>query len=214
MRAPQAARRAAALTIVAIVFTGCGAGATPTGAPTPSPSALDPYARLAAVPALTVSSTSVRDQQPFALSQMSAIFGVPGGKDESPKVDWTSGPAGTKSYVVTMYDPDAPTGSGFWHWVVYDIPASVHHLSAGAGNPNSKMLPAGAVQGANDAGLRRYLGAAPPKSDAAHHYYLTITAIDVARLPVTVGASPALVGFTLRGHTLARGHLVATARVS
>mgnify|MGYP000504084191 CR=1 FL=1 len=86
-----------------------------------------------------------RDGQPFAAAQLSGIFGVPGGKDESPQLSWTAGPSGTKSYV------DAPTGSGFWHWTVYDIPATIHQLAAGAGTPGSATLPAGAIQAPDDA---------------------------------------------------------------
>lgn len=106
-----------------------------------SGSTANPYAALASVPSLSVTSASVRDGQPFAAAQLSGIFGVPGGKDESPQLSWTAGPSGTKSYVVTMYDVDAPTGSGFWHWTVYDIPATIHQLAAGAGTPGSATLP-------------------------------------------------------------------------
>ena len=92
----------------------------------------DPFARLPVVPSFTVTSTDVTDGQALPLAQMSAIFGVPGGKDLSPQLSWSGAPAETKSYTVTMYDPDAPSGSGFWHWAVADIPASVTGLPTGA----------------------------------------------------------------------------------
>ena len=98
----------------------------------------DPFARLPVVPSFTVTSTDVTDGQALRLAQMSAIFGVPGGKDLSPQLSWSGAPAETKSYTVTMYDPDAPSGSGFWHWAVADIPASVTGLPTGAGTaPNT-----------------------------------------------------------------------------
>lgn len=92
----------------------------------------DPFARLPVVPSFTVTSTDVTDGQALPLAQMSAIFGVPGGKDLSPQLSWSGAPAETKSYTVTMYDPDAPSGSGFWHWAAADIPASVTGFPTGA----------------------------------------------------------------------------------
>ena len=142
---------------------------------------------------------------------MSGIFGVPGGQDQSPQLEWSPGPEGTKSYVVTMYDIDAPTGSGFWHWAVHGLPASTTTLPAGAGDTNSTLLPPGAVQVHNDAGMPRYLGAAPPKGDSPHRYYFTVTALDIEQLPESGTATPEMLGFTIRTHTLARGHLMATA---
>ena len=94
----------------------------------------DPFARLPAVPAFTVTSTDVTDGQELPPAQMSAIFGVPGGQDLSPQLSWSGAPAETKSYTVTMYDPEAPSGSGFWHWALADIPAAVTGLPAGAGD--------------------------------------------------------------------------------
>lgn len=211
---PPTVSTLAAVALLAIT-PACSATSRPTSNPPPSTassgSTANPYAALASVPSLSVTSASVRDGQPFAAAQLSGIFGVPGGKDESPQLSWTAGPSGTKSYVVTMYDVDAPTGSGFWHWTVYDIPATIHQLAAGAGTPGSVTLPAGAIQAPDDASLPRYLGAAPPKGAATHHFHLTVTAIDVPRLAIAPSTSPALVGFTISTHTLARGHIIATA---
>ena len=163
-------------------------------------------------PAQTNRSEEQIEWQQFATPQLSGLFGVPNGQDQSPQLSWTAGPAKTKSYVVTMYDTDAPTGSGFWHWVVYGIPATTHALPAGAGALKSTALPKGSVQATNDAGMARYLGAAPPKGDQPHHYYLTVTALDTDKLPVATNASPALIGFTISSYTLARGDIIATAR--
>jgi Raf kinase inhibitor-like YbhB/YbcL family protein len=111
----------------------------------------DPFARLPVVPSFTVTSTDVTDGQPLPAAQMSGIFEVPGGKDLSPQLSWSGAPARTRSYTATMYDPDAPSGSGFWHWAVADIPASVTGLPTGAGDVTGEHLPAGAVQLPNDA---------------------------------------------------------------
>jgi len=119
----------------------------------------DPFAGLPVVPGFTVTSTDVADGEPLPAAQMSGIFQVPGGKDLSPQLSWSGGPAETKSYTVTMYDPDAPSGSGFWHWAVADIPASVSELPTGAGDGN-EHLPTGAFHVPNDARLARFVGGA------------------------------------------------------
>lgn len=215
--------RSSAIMSLLVAISGCGTNSaathphttTATSAPSvsaPSASASDdPYAKLPRVAHLKVTSTSVQDGHAFRSAQMSGLFGVLNGKDQSPQLTWTPGPAATKSYVVTMYDADAPTGSGFWHWAVYDIPATSHTLPAGAGTPHGPLLPHGSIQAPNDAGMPRYLGAAPPKGDPTHHYYLTVTALDIPRVPITATTSPALLGFTIHDHALARGDIIATA---
>ncbi|MCW0215034.1 MAG: YbhB/YbcL family Raf kinase inhibitor-like protein [Pseudonocardia sp.] len=163
----------------------------------------DPYADLPDVPSFTVTSTDVADGSTLGTPQVSGIFGA-GGEDVSPQLSWSGFPAGTKSFVVTVYDPDAPTASGFWHWAVVDIPASVTSLESGAGDDTGSGLPAGAFQLANDAGLARYLGAAPPPGHGPHRYITVVHAVDVESLGIPADARPAFLGFNLFSHTLAR----------
>ncbi|HZD69409.1 MAG TPA: YbhB/YbcL family Raf kinase inhibitor-like protein [Actinomycetes bacterium] len=170
----------------------------------------NPYDFLAAVPSFAVTSNDVKDGETLAAPQHSGIFGA-GGSDTSPHLAWSGFPAETRSFVVTCYDPDAPTASGFWHWAVYGIPASVTELPAGAGSPDGAGLPEGAVQLRNDAGLRQYLGAAPPEGHGPHHYFFVVRAVDTDSLEmVNEDSTPAMLEFILSGHTLARGTIMAT----
>jgi Raf kinase inhibitor-like YbhB/YbcL family protein len=168
----------------------------------------NPYAYLPKVPSFKVVSTTVKNGRPLPVAQLSGIFGVPGGKDISPELSWSGFPAQTKSFVVSMYDPEAPTGSGFWHWIVQDVPVTTTSLLANAGALNSTALPAGAIQLDGDAGMPRYIGGAPPAGSGVHDYYITITALDVASTGLGATASGALLGFTIDGHTIARATLV------
>jgi len=167
----------------------------------------NPYAFLPKVPSFTLTSETVKDGQPLPTAQLSGIFKVPGGTDTSPQLSWSGFPKDTKSFVVSMYDPEAPTGSGFTHWVAADIPATTTSLPANAGVPNSSALPAGAFQ-LSDAGAPRYVGGAPPAGSGLHEYYLTVTALDVPKSGVDATASTALLGFTIGSHTIARATLV------
>ncbi len=166
-----------------------------------------PYDKLPKVPSFTVTSTDLKNGDRLAAAQMSGIFGA-GGKDISPELSWKGFPKNTKSFVVTMYDADAPTGSGFWHWAVVDIPANVTSLPEGAGVENSKLLPAKAFQLRNDGGMPRFVGAAPPVGNGKHRYYIVVYAVDVESLGLPRDATPAYLGFTLFTHTLARAILV------
>jgi Raf kinase inhibitor-like YbhB/YbcL family protein len=168
----------------------------------------NPYQFLPKVPSFHLTSQTVRNLRPLPIAQQSGIFGVPGGKDISPQLSWTGFPAGTKSFVISMFDPQAPTGSGFWHWIVTDVPASTTSLPEGAGVPNSTMLGAGAFQLPGDAGAGRYVGAAPPAGSGFHDYYITVTALDVAKSGVGPTTSGALLGFTIDGHTIARATII------
>jgi hypothetical protein len=168
----------------------------------------DPYAFLPDVPGFTLTSSSVRGGQPLPLAQLSGMLGVPGGQDRSPQLAWSGFPKATRSFVVSMYDPQAPTGSGFWHWVVADIPASVTDLAEDAGAPDTRVLPAGAFQLGADAGTRQYVGGAPPAGTGVHEYHLTVTALDVDTAGLDESASAAFLGFAIGGHTLARATLV------
>lgn len=166
-----------------------------------------PYDLLPKVPSFEVASTDIKDGGCLPSSQVSGIFGA-GGDDCSPELSWTGFPSETESFVVTCYDPDAPTVSGFWHWSVVDIPASVTSLPRGAGDEAGDQLPEGAFQLRNDAGLRRYLGAAPPPGHGRHRYFFVVHAVDSETLDIPDDASNALLGFNLFSHTLARATTV------
>jgi Raf kinase inhibitor-like YbhB/YbcL family protein len=173
----------------------------------------DPFARLPEVPSFTVTSDDVDHGGRFAPAQHSGAFGVPSGEDRSPQLTWSGAPEGTKSYAVTVYDPDAPTQSGFWHWSVANIPADVHSLPSGAGDDDGSGLPEQAVQLHNDAGGARFIGAAPPAGHGEHRYFITVHALDVEDIGVPADATPAFLGFTIASHILGRATLVATAEI-
>ncbi|WP_052851645.1 YbhB/YbcL family Raf kinase inhibitor-like protein [Streptomyces avicenniae] len=154
------------------------------------------------VAAFAVESDDVREGERLREDQVQAAGNV------SPQLRWSGFPAGTKSFAVTCFDPEAPTGSGFWHWVLFDIPATVTELPAGAGSGDLAGLPPGAVHARNDYGSRDFGGAAPPPGDGPHRYVFTVYAVDSERLGPDQDASPAVVGFNLRFHTLGRAQLV------
>ncbi len=171
----------------------------------------DPYAELATLKQfapLTVTSEQLRDGEPLARAQWGAAGG---GSDTSPQLSWSAGPAGTLSYAVTCFDPDAPTGSGFWHWAVCNIPAGVTALAENAGAAGSPLLPAGALTLPNEARLTSFIGAGPPPATGVHRYIFAVHAVDVARLELDPASTPAVLGFNLHFHTLARGTLTGTA---
>lgn len=149
----------------------------------------------------TLSSNDITDGGALPDAQVYA------GGNTSPHLKWSGAPEGTKSYAVTCYDPDAPTGSGFWHWTVANIPADVTELATGAA---SRGMPAGAVQGRTDFGEPGFGGAAPPPGHGPHRYIFTVFAVDTDRLDVTPENSGAVFGFNLHFHTLARASITAT----
>ncbi len=167
----------------------------------------NPYEDLPKVPSFEATSTDIKNGEKIPLPHTSGIF-APHGQDISPQLSWQGFPEGTKSFVVTMYDPDAPTPSGFWHWAVVDIPAHVTQLARGAGKANSTDLPAGAFQLPNDARLAQYVGAAPPAGHGKHHYYIVVTAVDVESLGLNKDATPAFLSFNLLAHMLGRAIMV------
>src|SRR5690606_1563706 len=167
----------------------------------------DPMWRLPEVAPLEVRSPDFADGA--ALPDWARARGA-GGQDLSPELRWIGAPDATRSFVVRMFDPDAPTMSGFWHWAVYDLPATSDRLPRGAGTPASGLLPAGAVTVANEMRAEEYTGAAPPSGHGEHRYFFVVSALDVERLGVPAGATPAVLGFLLRAHELARGMTVGT----
>ncbi len=173
------------------------------------PTPPDPYDFLPPVPSFEVTSTDVADGERMPMPHVSGVLGA-GGDDRSPQLSWSGFPEGTRGFAVTVFDPDAPTASGFWHWAVANVPVSVTELPSGAGDRDSPSLPEGAVQLRNDAGFPGYVGAAPPAGHGVHRYFVAVHAVDVERLDVTPDASPAFLGFNLFGHTLARAVLVGT----
>jgi Raf kinase inhibitor-like YbhB/YbcL family protein len=168
-----------------------------------------PYDFLPSVPSFTLTSNDISEGEKMPLPQASGIFGA-GGDDTSPHLRWEDAPEGTQSFVVTCFDPDAPTGSGFWHWVVFDIPATVNELPAGAGSQDGANLPEGAGHTRNDANLPGFLGAGPPPGHGPHRYVFAVHALDVEHTGADANATPAFVGFTMFGHTLGRALLTAT----
>ena len=130
------------------------------------------------------------------------------GKNISPELKWVNAPKTAKSFAVTVYDPDAPTGSGWWHWVIFNIPGDVNELKTGAGDPQKKLAPAGSVQSMTDYGKSGFGGACPPIGDKPHRYIFTVFALDVPKLDLDEKAGAALVGFMLNQHAIAKASMV------
>jgi Raf kinase inhibitor-like YbhB/YbcL family protein len=163
----------------------------------------NPYDLLPARPSFTVTSDDVQDGQPLASAQVAAEGNT------SPQLSWSGAPEGTKSYVVTCFDPDAPTPSGFWHWALVDLPADVTSLPTGAGS-GTGSLPDGAFMLRNDGGQASFMGAAPPPNDQPHRYFFVVHAVGEDTLGIDADASNAVMSFNLAFKTLGRAILHGT----
>ena len=151
----------------------------------------------------TLKSNDLQGQ--LNINQVFKGFGC-SGKNISPELEWSGEPTETKSFAITMYDPDAPTGSGWWHWIVYDIPKNIHSLKSNASA--TQLLPSDALEGITDYKTKGFGGACPPKGDKPHRYIITVYALDVAKLPAPQDANPALLGYLINAHTIAKSSLI------
>jgi len=163
---------------------------------------------LSSAQGLQLTSPTIEPGATLSLDQVYNGFGCTG-KNVSPALEWTKGPEGTQSYALTVYDPDAPTGSGWWHWVVYNIPADVTSLPSGAGDVSGATLPAGAVQGRTDYGVNGFGGACPPEGDQPHRYVFTIHALKTDKFDLPKDATAALIGFMINANTLEKASFTA-----
>lgn len=167
----------------------------------------NPYDFLPDLPGFTLTSADITDGQPLKMAQVSGIMGA-GGADISPQLSWSGFPEETRSFAVTVFDPDAPTASGFWHWAVANLPDTVTELPAGVGD--GSLLPGDALTLRNDAGMPRYVGAAPPPGHGYHRYFVAVHALSVEKLDITEEASPAFLGFNLFMKAIARAVIYGT----
>lgn len=173
------------------------------------PVAPDPYDLLPRVASFSVTSTSITDGGDLPDEQVYDDWGFTGG-NVSPQLSWQGAPEGTRGYAVTCFDPDAPTPSGFWHWVVLGLSADVTSLDAGAGAEGNGRLPSGAFHVANDYGTKGFGGAAPPQGDRAHRYVFAVHALDTDDLGLDDSVSAAVAAFNVGGHTLGRAVITAS----
>ena len=167
---------------------------------------------------LLVFSTTVFGQKTFTLSskdlggettkiQEFNGFGC-SGDNQSPQLSWKNAPEGTKSFAITMYDPDAPTGSGFWHWLVFDIPVTSSELVTNAGNVQFNLAPKGAIQSKTDYGINGFGGPCPPEGHGFHQYIITVYALKTDKLGLDANINPAIVGFNLWNNTIAKASII------
>ncbi|MGE5182643.1 MAG: YbhB/YbcL family Raf kinase inhibitor-like protein [Acidobacteriota bacterium] len=164
------------------------------------------FAATAGAAPFALKSTDFKPYGTLSDKQAFNSFGCTG-ENVSPELEWSNPPAGTKSFALMVHDPDAPTGSGWWHWVVYNIPADAKSLPAGAGTADGKHLPAGAVQGNTDFGTPGYGGPCPPAGSGKHHYEFTLFALKVDKLDLPKNATAAFVGFNVQGNAIGKAKL-------
>jgi Raf kinase inhibitor-like YbhB/YbcL family protein len=150
---------------------------------------------------LTLSSQDIAQGEFMSKAQEFTGFGCSGG-DTSPHLKWTGAPEGTKSFAITAYDPDAPTGSGWWHWQILNISKTVTEIASGAGSTKTDLAPQGSMQIKNDYGSRGFGGACPPSGHGVHHYRFTVHALSVEKLDLPEDASGALAGYMINGNTI------------
>jgi Raf kinase inhibitor-like YbhB/YbcL family protein len=156
-----------------------------------------------------LSSPTIKPDSTLPIEQVFNDFGCTG-KNISPALSWSNAPAGTKSFALTVYDPDAPTGSGWWHWVVYNLPANTNGLAAGVGTASGELLPKGTMQGRTDFGAPGFGGACPPAGDKPHHYIFTLHALKVDKLDLPADATAALIGYMINANRLGQTSFTAT----
>jgi Raf kinase inhibitor-like YbhB/YbcL family protein len=156
---------------------------------------------------LTLTSPDLAVGARVANDQVGDKFGCTGA-NASPALAWTGAPAGTRSFAAGLFDPDAQKGAGFWHWMIFDIPASATGLAKNAGDPQAGLAPTGAIQAHNGAGMPLYFGPCPPPGDKPHHYRFSVFALDVDKLGLDASATAATVEAALKTHTLAEATLI------
>jgi Raf kinase inhibitor-like YbhB/YbcL family protein len=155
-----------------------------------------------------LTSATVKDKGTIGNEHVFNGFGC-SGNNTSPELRWEHAPKGTKSFAVTVYDPDAPTGSGWWHWVIFNLSPETTSLPAGAGNPESGSAPQGSIQSMTDFGQPGYGGPCPPPGDKPHRYIFTVYALKVDQIPLQKEASGAMVGFYLNQNVLRKASFTA-----
>jgi len=156
----------------------------------------------------TLTSPSIKPESTLTAEHVFNGFGC-SGKNQSPELRWSGAPEGTKSFAITVYDPDAPTGSGWWHWLAYNIPATTSQLDAGAGTADGKKLPAGTVQGRTDFGAPGFGGACPPVGDKPHRYIFTVYALKTEKIELPLDVTAANIGFMINANQIGKSSFTA-----
>lgn len=167
----------------------------------------NPFLSLEKIPTFVVSSPDIINGKISDKKFMAPHSDISTAENISPELHWQSAPAETKSFVVSLFDPDAPTVFGFWHWAVANIPSTTTFLPQDAGNPDNSKLPNGAIQLPNDLQSKSYLGVFPPIGQLPHHYFFTVWALDIAKIDFSENATLAALNCNMFGHVLARGAL-------